>query len=631
MSTVPTALAPDPRIETVETQLGEQRDVIQSLFEAFKLLTEENAKKDKRLDKLESDNSQLKQLISFHLVEGLENVRSRVEKMDKLDHLDKDVFGLKQAIEDIKFAMVPVNSSQTAVNGMSGLRSPSPQRATKGAPPPLPFMAEASTISATAPLIGAPALEKIQLSLETLLSGLDYVGRQRNSDVKSINASLEKLDSRIKQLATMAEGAGGLSLPLDRGPATNEVFMKEVRQIRDELIPELEHEWSDKWGSLEARIDQLVGEIRKSKEEVATMGERMIVRDSRMAQLNTMAESSKRLMDKTEQLSSQVHNKILKLESDVQIAFEEIKRVEESTNQIMVVESKLDLSKSECRANWERVIRTTKQDVDGLRMKIERLSIVKDEYDRLSTEMRSLHDLVITVSTKRGFDNDSRMAPISMDSAGSFPRFSASARPPVNELSASSPQLEHLPHSTSPSIDTSNSSLSLMDEGLAVANGIIARLSAFPSILVPTGGVETGSLRVDSSTNRILWRIENVASMIREPLRYPKILVSPEFTATPVSNGKEAETLVGRMKLFPSGSDQSRIDGNCSFYLRCLPGITVRYSVDIAGEVMDTFECSYEKQRDKGKHDFVKLNEYLQPDGAVIMGIEIKSVAAMQN
>jgi hypothetical protein len=53
--------------------------------------------------------------------------------------------------------------------------------------------------------------------------------------------------------------------------------------------------------------------------------------------------------------------------------------------------------------------------------------------------------------------------------------------------------------------------------------------------------------------------------------------------------------------------------------------------VDIAGEVMDTFECSYEKQRDKGKHDFVKLNEYLQPDGAVILGLEVKSVAPMQN
>jgi hypothetical protein len=57
----------------------------------------------------------------------------------------------------------------------------------------------------------------------------------------------------------------------------------------------------------------------------------------------------------------------------------------------------------------------------------------------------------------------------------------------------------------------------------------------------------------------------------------------------------------------------------------------VRYAIDIAGEVMDTFECEYEKQRDKGKHDFVKLNEYIEPDGSVVIGIEIRSIAPMKD
>lgn len=600
-----TAIPVVPSLELLESQLGEQREVIQSLFEAFKLLTEENARKDKRMDKVERENAQLKQLISLHLVDGLENVRVRVEKMDRFEGIDKEVGEMKNWIEDIKFAMVPSNQPVE----MKGLRSPSPKRT---GPPPLPFIADSPGIGIAAPLAGGPALEKINYSLETLLSGLDYVGRQRNADVKSINASLEKLDFRIKQLALQCEvgGIGGA----DRERVSLDLITTEVRQVKEELIPQLEHEWSQKWGSLEGRVDSLLAELRRAREELSAVSEKMVVRDSKMAQLNSMADSSKRLMDRTEQLSNQVNNRILKLESDTQIAFEEIKRVEESVAHIVAVESKLDLSKSECKSNWERVVRVTKQDIDGLRIKIERLAIVKEEYERLSTEMRSLHDLVVGISTKRAPDTFVRMSPASP--VGNGP---VSMSPPLGNPNAS------------PSLGTSDSSLSLMDEGLAVANGIVARLSAFPNILVPTGGAETGSLRVDSSTNRILWRIENVASMIREPGRYPKILVSPEFTATPVINGKEGETMVARMKLFPTGSDQSRVDGNCSFYLRCLPGVVVRYSVDIAGEVMDTFECSYEKQRDKGKHDFVKLNEYLQPDGAVILGLEVKSVAPMQN
>ena len=156
------------------------------------------------------------------------------------------------------------------------------------------------------------------------------------------------------------------------------------------------------------------------------------------------------------------------------------------------------------------------------------------------------------------------------------------------------------------------------------SNFITAKLSAIATIPVPMGGSEVGALRFDPSTNRILWRIDNVASMLREPSRFAKILVSPEFSAT-----CSQTTLIARMKLFPQGSDQSRVDGSCSFYLRCLPGVVVRYSVDLAGEVMDTFECEYEKQRDKGKHDFVKLNEYTHPDGSVTIGIQLKAVSPM--
>jgi hypothetical protein len=611
-----TAAAADPlsmdpkRMDSLEAQLGEQRDVIKSMLDAFKLLTEENVKKDKRIERMESENSKLKQLISFHLMDGLNGLKSRIDKMDKVDLIDKEIASIKQSIEDVRFSVFSSNNNLAIPGPSGGLRSPSPQRNGPRAsmPPPLPFMVDPNS----SPVLGAshkstgPALDRIQSSLENLLMGLEYVARQRNADVLSINTSLEKLDNRVKQLAENDLGSGEFSQSGHRGD--------DVRHIRHELIPELEQEWSTKWGVLEARIEEFSSEVRKAREDVAAVQDRMVIKDAKMAQLLTSSDTSKRLLDKTEQLTSHVNSRLLKLESDVQMAFEEIHKVEEGHGQIANLESKVDLSKAECRSNWERVIRTTKQDVDSIRIKLERISIVKEEYERLNVEMRSLHELVVSMASQPRHEADARIP--------SMPAFALGA------VSPSPPPL-HPPRLSgpSPSIESSSSSLSVMDEGVHAGNTMIARLSAFPSIPVPTGGAESGALRVDASTNRILWRIENLASMIREPSRYPKILVSPEFTVTPMHEGKEGETLVGRMKLFPAGSDQSRIHGNCSFYLRCLPGILVRYSVDIGGEVMDTFECTYEKQRDKGKHDFVRLNEYLQPDGSVTMGIEIKSVA----
>ena len=175
-------------------------------------------------------------------------------------------------------------------------------------------------------------------------------------------------------------------------------------------------------------------------------------------------------------------------------------------------------------------------------------------------------------------------------------------------------------------IDPTSSNISFSDEGIVTQPEIEAkklmagRLTNSSIIPIPIGGSELGSLSFESS--RIVWRIDHIASMIREPNRYPKIIVSPEFSVS---------SLTGRMKLFPQGSDQSRVAGNSSFYLRCLAGIVIRYSIDIAGEVMDTFECEYEKQRDKGKHDFVKLNEYTNPDGSISIGIHIKEIRQISN
>lgn len=576
----------------------EAAEVIQSLFDAFKLLTEESLKKDRRIEKIETFNVQLRELISLHLVDGLDLIKRKVERMDKIDSIDKELSSVKLAIDDIKFA------------------SSHHHRVSK-----LPFSPEpAINTSDSSPmrdLTQHSLLDKIQGAVETVLTGIDYMARQRNADVESINASLEKLDSRIKQIAASLEQANEPATTSSSPPFSVEkqsvigfvsshknfnALMGEIRAVKEEVVPDLESEWSQRHSVLASQLDSLSEELRKNKLELSNYNEKLAARDARLHQLMTSGETGKRLLDRTEQLAGDVSSRVIKIEADVLVLSEDLKRISESIGSYTHLESRLDLSKAECRSNWERTSRQAKHDVDSLRIKLERIAIVRDEYDRLSSEMKTLHDLVI-------------------HGGGAVSKKPNVLPPP----SFSPPPL--LQQSDSPAGGETNnsSSLSVLDDAIrSCASGIAARLTSVPSILVPTGGAETGSLRVDPSTSRVLWRIENVASIIREPARYPKILVSPEFTAS-----KDA-TLVARMKLFPHGSDQSRVDGNCSFYLRCLPGVVVRYAVDIAGEVMDTFECEYEKQRDKGKHDFVKLNEFIEPDGSVVIGIELRSISPMK-
>ena len=641
------------RIEAMESQLREQSEVIQSLFDAFKLLAEENVRKEKRIEKIEAINNQSKELISMHLVDGLDVIKRKIEHIDKIQQLGTDLEKLKSGLEDVRFAVAGVALPAGQATPMRD-RSPSPNKRLLSTPP-LPFAGgEQPTMGLKGS--GSDKISQIQNSIESVLGGIEYIARQRNADVQSINSSLENLDRRIKLLAGSGSTTGSATgTPVAEPVGAQSVIgyvsshrnfnllMNEIRGVKDQVIPDLESEWAGKWGVLAGKIELLAGEIKRGREELHSYQEKSVVREAKLSQLLSTTENSKRFGEKSDQLAIEVSNRVLKLEADSSFVFDELKRVEDGLSQLVVLESKQDLSRSECKSNWERVARQNKQDIDALRIKVERVAVVKDEFERINADVKNLHEIFANASTaiKRA-ERINMMtvsaAPIPPPRAVEpLPRLLPSAGAPMaftepfTQFRSATDNPPPLIQATQ-SISTSNdSSLSMMDDGIGLpSEGIVARLSNENLIVVPIGGSETGSLRFDPSTSRVLWRIDNVASMIREPNRYSKILVSPEFMA--VNTGiPDSLPLVARMKLFPQGSDQSRVHGSCSFYLRCMPGVIVRYSIDIAGEVMDTFECEYEKQRDKGKHDFVKLNEYTNPDGSVTIGIEIKAIKAKSN
>lgn len=540
--------------------LAEQGEVLQTLFDAFKVLTEENAKKDAKIEKLENAIDSLKEYISINILQSVTQVRQKITKFDKLNDMQSDIIALKKGLADAKFYTEFTGSwaKKTAAIGFRNL-------------PPL------------------SSLDKIQSSVTSLVEGIEFMHNQRNSDVDDINHSLERLDMRIKQMAEAMAGNGSSSTP-------SRSIESKLQILTEETIPTLEAEWAARWTSVASMMDKLTNETDKHRMEYNQFVEKHSLKETKLYQIINQSDEARKESNRANAVVNEFQGRLTKIESDVSFALDEIQRyVREPAgvgSNSALFESKLDLARAENKSNWERVNRQTKQDIDGLRIKIERLALLRDEFERLNSDVKSLHDLMV-------IGGQSVAAP---------------APPPLVQI---------IPNKH---VQNDSSLLSLIDEGIGTNPGIIHRISPNPT---PGDNSAFGTLRVDAFTNRIIWRIEHVDSILREPTRFPKFMLSPEFTS--YSESKPLDVLIGRMKLFPNGSDQSRMDGFSSFYLRCLPGVVVRFAVDVCGEVIENFECEYEKQRDKGKHDLVRLMDYIQSDGSVTFGLEIRSIRPIIN
>jgi hypothetical protein len=117
------------------------------------------------------------------------------------------------------------------------------------------------------------------------------------------------------------------------------------------------------------------------------------------------------------------------------------------------------------------------------------------------------------------------------------------------------------------------------------------------------------------------WTISDIDRRILRPDEFPRVLLSPLFPLDTSPYGPR-----GRLKLFPRGSDQCRREGFCSLYLRCSGGLRhLRFSLLVNGEVLETFECEFEQEKDKGRNEFCRIEDYVKPDGSIVFGVKIIS------
>ena len=67
--------------EQVLAQLTEQGEIVQSMFDAFRILTEENVRKEKRIEKLEQSLSEMKEFVFLNMIENLNILRDKIKEI----------------------------------------------------------------------------------------------------------------------------------------------------------------------------------------------------------------------------------------------------------------------------------------------------------------------------------------------------------------------------------------------------------------------------------------------------------------------------------------------------------------------------------------------------------------------
>ena len=118
-----------------------------------------------------------------------------------------------------------------------------------------------------------------------------------------------------------------------------------------------------------------------------------------------------------------------------------------------------------------------------------------------------------------------------------------------------------------------------------------------------------------------LWTIPDLDRRLLRPDEFPRVLLSPYFALDAANSGPKA-----RLKFFPRGSDQCRREGFCSLYLRCSGGLrSVKFALLVNGQVLETFECEFETEKDKGRNEFCRIDDYIKTDGSIVFGVKIFS------
>ena len=327
-------------------------------------------------------------------------------------------------------------------------------------------------------------------------------------------------------------------------------------------------------------------DLRIFREERSSLFERSSLRDMKLSQMLSMAEQTKNLNERSESAWLELQARNSFLEGQIQQLQRDLNSVQGKVAGIAQVEDKFSLVKAELNSQMERNSRQHRQDLEIVQSQVNQVNIFRDELIRMKEMMRL---------------------------------YQASSLPPPIVVP------EFIPFSTSIEEKSNQdpgdpSSKQQPDNRRGIPD---SRRESVEKDLPPTATISSLLKGFDNSGAPIwIWKVFEMDKRVYNSDSYPRMVMSDPFPLAPI----EYPGLTGRLKLFPLGSDQCRKEGYCSLYLRCPAGVKANFSLLVAGATLETFECNYDQEKDKGRNEFCRTLDFLASDGSLEFGIAIHRI-----
>lgn len=505
------------------------------LKDKFKLLVVEGIKTQELVQRVEENVKDMQSNLTLGMAESLDEVKRGLHEVkrdmdvERQSRSDSTVIAatlddLKEQIQDVKF------STSFVTTGFSW---------------------------------DPPASNKVTEQLSKIEKSIETIAKLRAHDVASINSFLTKLDERLNQVARACccnpeSGSGGEHSR--NFQATMTKLAEDFGKLQNFTIPDIEEAVAQKVRSVWDELDRVRANLKLFREESENRADRTSLRDANIERIILSAENAKAMYERNESGLMELKTRSINVEQELRDTRDEISRLNSRLFEANEVEERIELIRAEMRVASERGARMITQEVAELKYRIDQISSVKDDYLRLTEEVKLTQLDVKTQSEKLEFRR------IESNVIALPPPPATVAEPPVE--------------------------------------------------VPPVAVTGPGELEVSRDGLFVAWKFKDVRQRLLKPNEYPRMVMSSFF---PLKLG----AVKARLKLFVTGSDQCRKTGFCSLYLRCPAGVRLRFCLTVNGEPMDTFECSYDQEKDKGKHELCKLEDYLKSDGSVVFGVEV--------
>merc|ERR1719316_2550757 len=118
------------------------------------------------------------------------------------------------------------------------------------------------------------------------------------------------------------------------------------------------------------------------------------------------------------------------------------------------------------------------------------------------------------------------------------------------------------------------------------------------------------------NVSKVNWRITKVAERLKHLPRGASMWTRL-FTAAGIR-----EML---LEFYPNGSTNTTKDGYCAFYIRCPEGVSVVVTLFVGNVRKGPIKTTFDSLTGKGLPDFCMLQDQINEDGSVDVGIELQS------